>query len=228
VERVIPFDEDNPETEMRVSIKIPDVGGEPEAALKRLVRELFYTGQEPEEYAGGLLVFFRQQYEGIKELVRRDPDYPMSSLNWFYDENFETPLVSPSLIVLKRKVDFYTGGAHGMNIVRWYVIDRAKAEQVRIDSLFSGESGGELQLALEAALRIKAGAGVRERLSSIGYFEDSVPVPENFFLGPEGVGFHWDPYEIAPYSFGPVEVILPYGEIRSLFSSRGRDLIASF
>jgi hypothetical protein len=227
VERIVPLYVDDPANKMRIFLKIPDVGREEGDPLKQLVWSLFYEGRRPEEYVGEILRVFRQQYEGVKEAIEGNPDYPMESLNWHYTEDFKMSLINPSLIVLMRDIDFYTGGAHGMNNCRWYVIDRVRTEQVRPGSLFKGESNAALERALAAALRVKAGIGAEEGLSGAGYFEDSPAIPDNFFLAPQGVGFHWDPYEIAPYSFGPVEVILPYDEIRPFLGDQGLELTAS-
>jgi hypothetical protein len=63
-----------------------------------------------------------------------------------------------------------------------------------------------------------------EDLQKAGFFENTVPVPENFFFSAGGLGFHWDPYEIAPYAMGDVELVLPYGEIGDLLSPLGKSL----
>jgi hypothetical protein len=227
VERTVPLYVDDPANKMRLFLRIPDVAREEGDPLKGLLWDLFYEGRRPEEYAGEILGVFRQQYEGVKEAVERNPDYPMGSLSWYYTEDFQIPLVNPALIVLRRTIEFYTGGAHGMNTCRWYVIDRVRTERLRLDSLFKAESRMGLERALAAALRVKAGIGTEEKLTGAGYFEDSPGIPDNFFLSPQGVGFHWDPYEIAPYSFGPIEVVLPYGEIRPFLNPRGLELITS-
>jgi hypothetical protein len=227
VERDVRLYLDDPSHKMRIFLRIPDAGKEEGDPLKQLIWELFYAGQRPEEYAAGILSVLRQQYEGMKEIIGMNPDYPRESLNWHYTEDFEVPLVNKSLITMKRSIELYTGGAHSMQFVRWYVIDREKAEYIRLDSLFPEEGAPALEILLEDALREKAGAEAGEKLSDAGYFEDSVAIPDNFFLDPQGLGFHWDPYEIAPYSFGPVEVVLPYGKIRSLLSPRGLGLIDS-
>jgi hypothetical protein len=227
VERDIPLSGDDPVSKMRISLRIPDAGREEGDPLKQLIWKLFYAGQRPEQYAAELLAVSRQQYEGVKGMVDKDPDYPRASLNWFYTEDFSIPLVNPFLIVMKRDIEFYTGGAHGMRLLHWYVIDREKTEQLRLGALFAEAGKTGLERALQDGLRKQAGAEANDKLSGAGYFEDFVPVPDNFFLSPQGVGFHWNPAEIAPYSFGFIELILPYGEIRSLLSPRGLELIAS-
>jgi hypothetical protein len=65
-------------------------------------------------------------------------------------------------------------------------------------------------------------------LSEGGFFEDSVDRLEDFFVSPQGLGFQWDPYEIAPYSTGIIEIIFPYDQIRGLFTELGIVLTNGF
>jgi hypothetical protein len=81
---------------------------------------------------------------------------------------------------------------------------------------------------MEDALRDYSKLSPGEPLSAGYYFDNSVEVPANFFLGPEGVGFHWDPYEIAPYAVGPVEVVVPYNQLQGLLTPKGISLLSQF
>ncbi|MDR1057939.1 MAG: DUF3298 and DUF4163 domain-containing protein [Treponema sp.] len=227
VEREVRLYIDDPSHKMRISLRIPDVGRAEGDPLKRLVWQLFYAGQRPEEYAAATLAALRQRYEEMKEIIGMNPDYPGDSLNWYYTEDFKVPLVNESLITMKRNIEIFTGGAHGMQFIRWYVIDRKTAAPIGLDSLFPEESEPALETLLEDALLQKAGAAEEENLLDAGYFEDFIPVSDNFFLDSQGLGFHWDPYEIAPYAFGSIEVVIPYEKIRSLLTPRGLDLISS-
>jgi hypothetical protein len=46
-------------------------------------------------------------------------------------------------------------------------------------------------------------------------------IPESFRLKPEGLAFYFQPYEIASFARGVVEVVLPYNGIKPLLSARG-------
>ena len=70
--------------------------------------------------------------------------------------------------------------------------------------------------------------GATAPLSTGYYFEDSVESLENFYLTPRGIGFHWDHYEIAPYSVGPIEIVIPYEDVGELLNSQGKSLISQF
>lgn len=39
------------------------------------------------------------------------------------------------------------------------------------------------------------------------------------FVLAEGIVFHWDAYEIAPFSMGPVDVTVPASEIETVLSA---------
>jgi hypothetical protein len=108
----------------------------------------------------------------------------------------------------------------------YFVLDLAQRERVRLKDLFLEGSEGALKARMEDALRAYSGLESGAPLSTGYFFDDSVELPEDFFLTPSGIGFQWDPYEIAPYAVGPVEVIIPYGDIRNLCNARGKLLIS--
>jgi hypothetical protein len=74
----------------------------------------------------------------------------------------------------------------------------------------------ELRRMLESELRDHFEIAPGTPLSEGGLFTELPELTENCFLTTEGLVFHWDPYEIAPYSFGPVEVIIPYDELEEI------------
>jgi hypothetical protein len=58
-------------------------------------------------------------------------------------------------------------------------------------------------------------------LTEQGFFENSVDKLEDFFLTPQGLGFQWDPYEIAPYTMGIIELVIPYDELTGMLTDLG-------
>ena len=41
---------------------------------------------------------------------------------------------------------------------------------------------------------------------------------ENFYLGKEGITFHYNVYDIAPYVMGAIEITLPYEMMQHLLN----------
>ena len=104
----------------------------------------------------------------------------------------------------------FTGGAHGMNTTSCYVYDVYENQEIGINSIFKEEF-------LPNILSL-----LREQLASHECAESIdmsyVNVTENFFA--DEVGIHWiyNPYEIAPYAVGVIEVVLPYSKIENYFT----------
>ena len=57
-------------------------------------------------------------------------------------------------------------------------------------------------------------------LQSIGILLDTdLYVPENFVLGKDGVSFYYNRYEIAPYSAGDFNLMIPYDKLDDCFKT---------
>jgi hypothetical protein len=198
-----------------------------EAALDHLVRDRFYDGEDAAAYGGRLIAAQRAAYREAcieaEELAKDGLGEAFSAaLNWDYTEavtgNLVSPGVSrfPELLVLCRSREYYLGGAHGMREKQYLVIDPRAEKTFTLDDVLKDGSRPALGRLVEAALRARAGLAPTLPLTQGGYFEDSPEIPENFFLSAQGLGFHWDPYEIAPYAMGPIEITIPYGDMKDL------------
>jgi hypothetical protein len=138
-----------------------------------------------------------------------------------YSENYEVTVSTPSLTVFSWYREYYSGGAHGMQEKTWYVIDKKANEIIKRSDIFKPGSESQLLELIEGALRKREKLESYEALSSGIYFEDTVEIPDNYFFSKKGIGFHWDPYEIAPYSEGTIEVIIPYSDLRGILNQKG-------
>ena len=58
---------------------------------------------------------------------------------------------------------------------------------------------------------------IKEELAREEYADDidmdNVNVTENFFVDDESIHWIYNPYEIAPYALGAIEVSIPYSDI---------------
>jgi hypothetical protein len=201
---------------MTFKFTLLDLSDSPEEG--RFIRDLLYQGGNPEEYQERILRDYEGGYLEMRGIT--DPDYPRESMNWFYTEVMEADAVSSRGIVIRRNQDYYTGGAHGMRNTEYFVIDLAARERLSLEDIIKPGSETALAEEVEAALREYADIGGETPLSQGYYFEDTVEPSKNFFLNSRGLGFHWDPYEIAPYAAGPVEILIPYDRIMNHLSPR--------
>jgi hypothetical protein len=211
--------EKSPQMEFSLTLLDP-VGNE-------LLQNLLYGDLEPGEYADRLIQDYRNFYLELTTQEGEPPELSSAVLDWTYEETHGIHTYA-GLQVIDRVKEYYTGGAHGMREKNYYVLDLVEKEQIHLMDLFLQGTEAALKTHMEEALRAYSELAPGASLSTGYYFDDSVELSEDFFLTPQGLGFHWDPYEIAPYVVGPVEITIPYEDIEDLFNSRGKLLVSQF
>ena len=138
-----------------------------------------------------------------------------ASLN--YEQQAQTYVLyqQQSLLSLAFFTYVYTGGAHGSNGTTAASYDLRTGRRLRYTDIFKSEAQQQLPALLAQAVRplvgLAPGAPLEERL-----FVKKMPVTHNVFLTAGGVGFIYQPYEIASYAQGEVWVFLPLHQVRGL------------
>jgi hypothetical protein len=194
--------------------------------LGKLLNSALYRGLGVRDYARDLVRVQAIEYREMGAEVLNNPAMMNSAtLNWSYEEILETGFASPRLLVLSRDRAFYSGGAHPNYDRAYFVFDREVAMRVRLSDIVREASKPALQRLVNRELRAAKNLGSGDSLKAAHFFVDEAELSENFFFSPEGLGFHWDPYEIAPYAEGYVEVIVPFGEITAFLSPEGQRLV---
>jgi hypothetical protein len=199
-----------------IVLSLLDFPGDP--ALAKLASELFYEGKSPQAYGNDLIAAQETQYRG----TYTPGDETGESMNWEYAEETDLWIIpngSP-LAVLSRSREYYTGGAHGMREKRYALIHTADASRVSLQDLLKPEAEPALRELAERELRKFAELEPGTPLGEGPFLKNTLELPDNFFITGEGLGFHWDPAEIGPYVLGPIEIIIPYRDIRGLLSPR--------
>jgi hypothetical protein len=208
---------------LTIELELIDFAGDPGEGL---FQDTLYRGLSAGNYAGELVRVQTIEYREIGGEVLNNPRIMNSeSLNWDYAEHLEALVDSPQLLVIIRNRAFYSGGAHPNYDKTYFVFDRNPLTQVRLSDIIREESRPALTGSVNRKLRAAKGLGPGDSLEKAMFFVDEAELSENFFLSPQGLGFHWDPYEIAPYAEGYVEVLVPFGEIETFLSPRGLELI---
>jgi hypothetical protein len=224
LEAMVPAGTDAPFLD--ITLNLAGVSGKSDGkgkALDALFQDLFYRGMDLQDYAREQIRVKTFEYQDIREEIRSMPDRIFSeTLNWYYEEKFEVEMSSPKFLVVSRSWADYTGGAHGNYGKNYFALDRETARQISLADLVREGFGRILTEKLNEELRRTRELGRNEPLRQNGFFVNQVELTENFFLTSKGIGFHWNPYEIGPYSMGFVEVVVPYGKIGDILSPLGR------
>jgi hypothetical protein len=210
---------DAPDTspKLEIALSLLDVPGE----KGRFIPDVLYGGLDLDAYAEKRLFGYDKMYEEMRHVAERIPDMSTTALNWYYNEAFACDAWNSQVAVISREWEYYTGGAHGMRNKDYYVFSLADKRRLALGDIVPEEAKPALDNLVEAALRKQMEIPDWIPLTEQGFFEDSVDRLEDFFLTPQGLGFQWDPYEIAPYSMGIIEIIIPYDELENMLAGPG-------
>jgi hypothetical protein len=143
----------------------------------------------------------------MADLLVRFPGTRAETLSRHYNESI-TASDYDRYVIIKRITDYYDGGAHGMYGTEYRVFDRDAGQFVTLKDVFGADEREALHKAVVESLRKKFELAEDEDLTDAGFFSGDLVLTENFFLSGKGVGFHWNPYELAPYVFGEIEVVV--------------------
>ena len=123
----------------------------------------------------------------------------------------------PSLWSYAMDVYEYTGGAHGNRYLLIQNYDLQTGDAVSEQDLFIDDYYEQLNtLLLEALIAQTDEAETRKDLRRLGYSVADVVPNENFYVTDEGITYVYNPYEIAPYAMGCIQISLSWDSIRHL------------
>jgi hypothetical protein len=110
----------------------------------------------------------------------------------------------------------YEGGAHGNFGKFCFVIDKNTGSKVSYESLTENSKAEFLSIA-EAEFKAQSGIKEGEEIYSLYRFKNNrFHLTDNYAFTSSGMVFCYNPYEIAPYSFGLIELTLPYEKTENL------------
>ena len=111
----------------------------------------------------------------------------------------------------------YTGGAHGNRYLLIQNYDLETGDMVNEQDLFIDDYYEPLKtLLLNALIAQTDNAESKRDLRRMGYSVADVVPNENFYVTKEGITYVYNPYEIAPYAMGCIEIFLPWETVRPL------------
>lgn len=105
--------------------------------------------------------------------------------------------------ILSYVVEFeeYTGGAHGMRVVKGGSICRKSGAPLTLDQVIPADRHPALKVALHRA--------VVQRLGSEDSLLDAVFIPyNNFYIAADGIHFIFNVYEVACYAAGMLDIVI--------------------
>ena len=106
-------------------------------------------------------------------------------------------------------LDYYEGGAHGIVQRLTLNFDDKTGLPLTLQDIYGKDYEPRIIEQLLQALMKKTGCKDIQQLRQQGYlYSMDMYVPENYIIGDNSITFIFNPYEIAPYSEGCIELII--------------------
>ncbi|HSL82904.1 MAG TPA: DUF3298 and DUF4163 domain-containing protein [Thermoanaerobaculia bacterium] len=197
-----------------------------EAVNRRIARLVasgaaLIEGGEPEEAAGPATVeeaaaeFLAGWTQAREELPE---DAPRAYHRWADERRMEVLHADHRLLSVELLLYAFTGGAHPNTFAALESFDLATGEPVALEDLVAEGAGARLEALGERHFRREREIPETESLEEAGFWfeDDRFHLPDNFAVTGDGLVFVFNPYEVAPYVFGPTRITLPWNELQGL------------
>ncbi len=133
-------------------------------------------------------------------------------------ENYTPKVLSYSI----SNVNFL-GGAHPNTKFKYINFDRKSGKLLSLNDIFIIGFEKKLNMILDKIIRQNYMLKPEDNLSEkIGLFENKIEYTNNFAITKHGIKFYYNPLEIAPYSVGFIELIIPYSELEEILTPNSK------
>ena len=140
--------------------------------------------------------------------------------SWYeyrYSIDTETREGRDGVVVYFVTLDYYEGGAHGINQKLTMNFNARSGQQLHLADVFVPGYESRLNDILLNALQELTSTKSLDDLHNQGYlYSMDMFASENFVLDSDHITFIYNPYEIAPYVVGIIELEVDYDDLKAL------------
>ena len=157
----------------------------------------------------------------LNDYAAFNKDFPENEQYWYLDYVISNLELEPNYICLKQEFTSYTGGAHGNYTELYTTFDKQTAKQLSLNALFESGYSTDLAEIITHKYKLDNGLTPADALTSkSSLFVDTIEPTENFFLTSSTITFIYNPYDIAPYSEGLIQVEVPLENVKHLIKKQ--------
>lgn len=158
--------------------------------------------------------------KNLTELYKADKDSKYESAGWYdysYVLNSSIQKGSKNVLIYIIRIESYEGGAHGNSQETVLNFNTRNGKLFTINNLFVPGYEQGLNEFLLKALEDKTGCKNIHDLHSKGYLLSGDIYPsDNFMLNEDDITFIYNPYEIASYDHGAIELTISNSDLDKL------------
>lgn len=150
-------------------------------------------------------------------------DEKLSATNEYFAMNYanltSTDVVYNEKNILSLAISNYDfeGGAHGNHGTTLVSYNLNEKKVITLNDVFGADYKPILNKALEISLRKKFKLASKDSLSNI-LFDNKIEATDNFCITNKGILFMYNPYEIASYASGEIDLYVPFADIKQVLN----------
>lgn len=165
---------------------------------------------EASRSAKGAADVFLKNFHDFKKEMPDAPGY------WFVKIKGDTVMVTSKIMMYQLDHAAFTGGAHPNSFRSYHIYDADSGNELEAKT-FVADSVALLKK-VETAFRKLENLTPTDNLEEKGYFlpDHHFFLPSNYAFTKSGILFYYNPYEIAAYARGPIEILIPYSELTNI------------
>ncbi len=135
---------------------------------------------------------------------------------WDLQVQCDTAYSSPTILTVRQETYTYSGGAHPNTQIMLQSFSRRTGHAMQLSEVVSDTTA--LIDLVEQAFRKQQDIQPGQDLEEAGYFlrDGHFFLPDSFGFSREGLIFLYNPYEIAAYAVGPIQLTVPYVQLKDV------------
>jgi hypothetical protein len=184
-----------------------------EVLTERMHQAIAYDDPESDGYS------FQDMADGfVEDFEHFQNEFPDNHFSWYFKSRYDILINSDTLLSLSATSEYFTGGAHGGRSVYFINIDPMTGKEVDLNTLLKPGFDEVLAIEGEKSFRKVRGLDSQINLAEAGFEfpEGKFTVNTNYGFTADGIVFFFNAYEIAPFSSGTTEIMIPW-KILSVF-----------
>ena len=213
----------DPHAAVKYGIIWPSQQTEPEAAA--FLRAMLATDMKLESSVGPYTAlktrawrYFGNYRLDLKKVIDSSAsEAERKSAAYQYESGFNHFIVynDQQWLIVEDIISNYTGGAHAMYNTTYQNLDIATSRTWKLQDMITDTAALAplLTIAARDYFRLKPEEPVESRM-----LVANVPVTTNVYLTPSGLIFVYNPYDIASYADGVVQLYIPYNKLQPLLT----------
>ncbi len=199
--------------DLSTSVQWPEkIGDENLAVLRDSIVRFAYCDTSSVSIRGAIEKYISDTsfVTGVRQAQSVD-SIPSDSMTYFNKVTVTMMEIDRVMATYNVSSAMYLGGAHPTSSSRPFTYDFSQGKVVGLDNMFmSGVTVDSIMPVIKEALARQLSVPV-SGLEGAGIFVNQLTFPGKPYIADNTLYFHYDPYEIGPYSLGPVDVaVYPY------------------